>query len=258
MNPVTPSSRRLSAETQVIWVIWLTYGSFYFCRQNASVANPAMEKAGYDPVEIAWILGALKITYGIGQVVNGQLAERYSPRKMLAIGMLGSAALNVAFGFSTGVYFLIFIWACNGWFQSLGWTPCVRVVANWIPPTRRGRALGIVATSYQFLNSLTFIVAGLCVDQFGWRGAFWFPPLILVASALHMLLFLKEKPDAATDGPALPRPPVLPWSETLRLTLSNPALWFLAVSMFLLDAVRYFYQDWGLAHLKQVQPETYL
>src|SRR5262245_32391073 len=109
--PAETRSRRLSAEAQVTWVIWLTYGCFYFCRQNSSAAVPAMEASGYTKDDIALILGALKVAYGVGQLVNGQLAERLSPRKMLAIGMLGSAALNVAFGFFTAVYFLTFIWA---------------------------------------------------------------------------------------------------------------------------------------------------
>ena len=88
------------------------------------------------------------MAYAFGQLLNGQLAEHFSPRKLLAWGMLGSAALNVLFGFSTGLYFLIFVWACNGYCQSLGWTPCVRVLGNWIPILRRGRAIGIVGTGY--------------------------------------------------------------------------------------------------------------
>ena len=35
--------------------------------------------------------------------------------------MFGSAALNAIFGFSTGFYFLLFVWATNGYCQSLGW-----------------------------------------------------------------------------------------------------------------------------------------
>ena len=40
--------------------------------------------------------------------VNGQLAEKFSARKLLTIGMLTSALLNVAFGFGAALYFLIF------------------------------------------------------------------------------------------------------------------------------------------------------
>jgi hypothetical protein len=120
-------------EGTVLWVIWMTYGSFYFCRQNISAAVPGLEEGGLTKTQIGAILGAMKIAYAIGQLVNGQLAERFPARWLLAAGMLGSAFLNVIFGLSEGLYFLLFIWACNGYCQALGWTPCVRVAANWIP-----------------------------------------------------------------------------------------------------------------------------
>src|SRR3954467_5157523 len=134
-------SAPLSGEAMVLWVIWLTYGSFYFCRQNISAAVPGLGKGeGLEKTQIGLILGAMKIAYAVGQLVNGQLAERLPARRLLAVGMLGSAALNVVFGLAEGLYFLVFVWACNGYCQALGWTPCVRTVANWFPAGRRGRA----------------------------------------------------------------------------------------------------------------------
>jgi sugar phosphate permease len=265
--------RALPGEALVVWVIWLTYGSFYFCRQNISAAVPGLESEGLSKTEIGSILGALKIAYAIGQLVNGQLAERFPARWLLATGMLGSAALNVAFGLSEGLYFLIFIWACNGYCQALGWTPCVRVAANWIPVGRRGRAIGIIGTSYQFMAGITYLIAGFSVEWLEWRGAFFVPAILLTAAAVHMLVFLRERPAAirrgepATDshfsaaplarvcsaaGAPPDRPPARILDNVLA-TLSNPALWILAVSLALLDACRYGFQDWGLAHLKEVQ-----
>lgn len=253
---------RVPGEATVLWVIWLTYGSFYFCRQNISAAVPGLKDEGLNAVQIGSILGALKIAYAVGQLVNGQLAERLPARVLLAVGMLGSAALNVAFGLSEGLYFLIFVWACNGYCQALGWTPCVRVVANWVPPGSRGRAIGIVGTSYQFMAGVTYLVAGASVDWFGWRGAFYVPAALLALAAVHMLVFLRESPagsdhESAT-GFARPPTPRRGWAETVRLTLANPALWVLAVTLFLLDASRYFFQDWGLAHLLDVQKSSVL
>ncbi len=94
---------------------------------------------------------------------------------MLAIGMFGSAALNVLFGFSTGFYFLLFVWATNGFCQSLGWTPCVRVAANWVPVVRRGHAIGIIGTGYQITLGLTYVIAGQAAQHLGWRGALYVP-----------------------------------------------------------------------------------
>src|SRR5262245_48553482 len=91
------SGARTAGEATVLWVVWLTYGSFYFCRQNISAAVPGLKGEGLNPIQIGFILGALKIAYAVGQLVNGQLAERVSARLLLAVGMLGSAALNVTF-----------------------------------------------------------------------------------------------------------------------------------------------------------------
>src|SRR5204863_6859260 len=102
--------------------------------------------------------------------------------------------LNVLFGFATGLYFLTFIWACNGYVQALGWTPTMRVAANWFAPLQRGRAIGIIGTGYQLCWALTFVVAGWAADKFGWRGALYVPAGLLAASALHMLATLGETP----------------------------------------------------------------
>jgi len=217
---------------------------------------------GFSKTEIGMILGALKLTYGIGQFVNGLLAERYSARLMLAIGMIVSALLNVVFGFAAAFYFLLFIWACNGYFQSLGWTPTVRVAANWVPLKGRGKAIGIIGTGYQLTAALTLVISGFVAEWLGWRGALYVPAVLLVLAALNMLLFLQESPGEGM--PAEERAEVfsIPAEKTagiggflhnLGLTLSNPALWYLAFALGLLNACRYGFLDWGLTHLKEVQ-----
>src|SRR5262245_36757159 len=116
-------SKHSAGENAAIWTLWLTYGAFYFCRQNMSAAVPGLKASvaqgglGLSPDQVGWILASLKIAYGLGQLINGQLSERVPPRVMLATGMFGSAALNALFGFSTGFHFLLFVWAMNGYCQ---------------------------------------------------------------------------------------------------------------------------------------------
>ena len=216
-----------SGQRTVLWVLWLTYGSFYFCRNNLGVALPGLQaELGYTKAQLGTVLMSLKLAYGVGQLVNGQLAEQFSPRLLLALGLLASAALNVVFGWATALYLLTFIWACNGYVQALGWPPTMRAAANWFPPAQRGRAIGIIGTGYQLGGALTFVVAGWAAEKFGWRGALWVPALLLGASAAHMLFFLKDapaetNPDRSTAGK---KSPARPWRENLALTLANPAL----------------------------------
>ncbi len=232
----------------ILWVLWMTYGSFYFCRTNIAAAVPGMgAELGLSTIEIGKILGSLKLAYGIGQFINGQLAERFRPRLLLVIGMMLSAALNVVFGLGTGFYFLLFVWAMNGYSQSMGWTPCMRVAANWIPAERRGRAIGIIGTGYQVTAALTFLVSGWAADRFGWRGALYVPAGLLFLSSLHMLLTLRESPPDASMGASTKeqheritsRPASGQILRNVLTTLTNPGLWFLAVTLGLLNANRY-------------------
>jgi MFS transporter, OPA family, glycerol-3-phosphate transporter len=260
------SRQTLPGENAVVWMLWLTYGAFYFCRTNISAAVPGMKLSmgegglGLSAAEVGWILASLKVAYGIGQFFNGQLSERFSPRVMLAMGMFGSAALNVLFGFSTGFYFLLFIWSMNGFCQSLGWTPCVRVTANWVPVLRRGHAIGIIGTGYQITLGMTYLIAGQAASHLGWRGALYVPAALLALTGLFMLICLRESPhennepsnsaDRMRSRLAVPRASVL---EILYWTLSNPALWLLGVSLGLLNACRYGFLDWGVTHLMETR-----
>ena len=224
------------------------------------MALPLEGGLGLSSQETGWILASLKIAYGFGQLLNGQLAERISARRLLAIGMFGSAALNILFGFSTGFYFLLFVWAMNGYCQSLGWPPTVRVVGNWVPVLRRGNAIGIIGTGYQVTLGLTYFVAGQAAELLGWRGALFVPAVVLVGAGIFMLVFLRENPTmdhlSAFDAAAHVATSAVnrdSWLSNILLTLSNPALWLLGLALGLLNACRFGFLDWGISHLMNVQ-----
>src|SRR5262245_40801146 len=262
-SEIATARRSVVGENAVVWTLWLTYGAFYFCRTNISAAVPGMKLSlgegwlGLSATEVGWILASLKIAYGVGQFFNGQLSERFSPRLMLAIGMFGSAALNVVFGLSTGFYFLLFVWATNGFCQSLGWTPCVRVAATWLPIPCPGVAIGIIGTAYQITLGLTYLIAGQAAHHWGWRGALYAPAALLALTGLFMLVCLRESPrenDRTPNSTASPEaaPRASAW-EVLTWTLGNEALWLMGVSLGLLNACRYGFLDWGVTHLMETR-----
>ncbi len=235
-------------------MLWLSYGAFYFCRSNLSAAVPGLEhELALSKTEIGWILGSFKLVYGIGQLINGQLAEQIGARRLLALGMFGSAALTIAFGFTTGFYMLLFLWATNGYAQALGWSPTMRVAANWFPVASRGRAIAIIGTGYQLIGSLTIVVAGWSAEWLGWRGALFVPAGLLFAAGIHMLVMLKEAPPTSLAERSATREGGGTWQANLLATLSNPRLWLLALALGLLNACRYGFLDWGVAHLMEVQ-----
>jgi MFS transporter, OPA family, glycerol-3-phosphate transporter len=256
LNPIPDpaSTPKIAGGRLVLWTLWLTYGSFYFCRNNLSAALPGIgAELNLSKSELGTVLMALKLAYGVGQFVNGQLAERFPPRRLLALGLLASAGLNVLFGFATALYFMTFIWACNGYVQALGWPPTMRVTANWFSARQRGRAIGIIGTGYQLCGALTLVISGWSAEKFGWRGALFVPAALLAISAIHMWFFLEERPPSQTESVST-TPLGVPSSfgKNIRITLGNPSLWFVALALWLLDACRYGFTDWGVTHLKEV------
>ena len=93
----TARSPSLLASTPgtTLFVLWTTYASFYFCRVNFGPAVPAIQKElGFTAIEVGFLLGAVKVGYALGQLVNGQLTERYGARRILTTGMIGSPRIS--------------------------------------------------------------------------------------------------------------------------------------------------------------------
>jgi sugar phosphate permease len=271
------------AQMRTLFVVWVTYGAFYFCRVNIGPARTEIERAlSIGTVEMGFVLGSLKIGYAIGQAVNGQLAERFGPKRILLMGMLGSAAACLLFAgaapvaaalgpvlpslaggvsrlvalFSPGASvapmaaLLLVLWFTNGYFQAGGWPPSVKIMSSWFTPAQRGRMMGVIGTSYQLGSALTIVASGALVTAFGndYRAAFWVPALFLLVACAHARVRLSERPEGEVVAREVRER--VPMRETIRLTVTNGRIWVLASALFGLDIVRYGFLDWAPGHLK--------
>ncbi len=166
---------------RIFLTTWITYGTFYLCRVNLSIAVPGiMGEFGYSKTAMGAIMTALLIAYAAGQFINGQMGDKFGARRLITLGIIASALLNIAFGFSPGITVMIAIWALNGYFQSMGWAPTVKTIANWFPPNMRGKMGGLLGSSYQIGNAFTWALSGFVVGLFGWRWAFWIPAALFI------------------------------------------------------------------------------
>lgn len=54
---------------------------------------------------------------GVSKFLGGMLGAAFSPRLMLAVGLMATSLINVAFGFTSGVAWWTLMWAANGGIQ---------------------------------------------------------------------------------------------------------------------------------------------
>ncbi|HXE31086.1 MAG TPA: MFS transporter [Terriglobales bacterium] len=113
------------------------------------------------------------IASAIGSLIFGLLADRFGRRRMLSASILTYSLFTFACGFSTSITIL----ATLRFFLGLGmggeWNAGATLVAETWPSAWRGRALGIVQSSWAVGYALAALVAGLVLAHASWRWVFF-------------------------------------------------------------------------------------
>ncbi len=248
---------------RIYTLLWTGYASYYLCRLNFSVAQPAiMDSFGWTSAQVGGIPSVYAAFYAIGQFVNGQLADRFGPRRMMTTALSVAVLCNVGMSFANSYTMMLVLWAINGYAQSAGWTLVVQTTANWSKVGRRGAILGVISTCYAVGNVLAWLLAGFLVDSIGWQAAFSVPAIIALPVAIALGLFLRNDPrdaglprirddideDDLQEGSGEERASI-GTAAMLKMTLANPILWVLALAFFCNNSVRYAFMNWAVQYM---------
>ena len=266
-EPIATDARLRSWQLRTFWLLWSAYASYYLCRVNFSVAQPAIiSEFGWTSAQIGTIPSTYAAVYAIGQIVNGTLGQRFGARRMMTMALLFAAGTNCLFSFAHSLNAMRLLWAINGWGQSAGWSLMVQTLSNWNTSERRGSLMGRLSTCYTVGNVLSWLLAGELCEKIGWRAAFLVPSLFLVPMALVFYLFLRNTPEEAGLGPVRDDVGVDAseavesrgatvsegWGTTWRIlaiTLSNHIVWILAIGFFVMNSVRYSFMNWSVQYM---------
>ena len=113
------------------------------------------------------------IASAIGSLIFGLLADRVGRRRMLSLSILTYSIFTFACGFSTNVTILAVFRFLLGLGMGGEWNSGATLVAETWPSAWRGRALGIVQSSWAIGYALAAIVANLILARANWRWVFF-------------------------------------------------------------------------------------
>lgn len=259
-------------QVRTLYAMVIGYAVFYFVRKNFSIANPRIrEDLGISATEMGFILGAHLIVYGISKFLSGVLADRSNARYFMAIGLVLSALLNIAFGFSSSIYLLGMFWILNGLVQGSGVPPCSRMITAWFPRRSSGTAWGLWNSSHQIGGAIIAVLAGWLAINYGWRSAFFIPAVIALITSLFLINRLRDRP-ASLGLPSVEEhheegddqeqnareiadmnASSLSTRELLfQHVFNKPAIWFVCFANFFVYIVRLGFLDWGTSYLEEV------
>jgi len=220
-------------------VTWLAYATYYLGRKAFPVGKATIAgELGLSAGALATIETGYLGAYACGQFVNGALGDRLGARRLVALGMWGSAIACAVFGGSPILAVMIVAYAFNGYFQSTGWPGTTKAMAEWTAPERRGSVMGIWCTCYQAGGVIAISVCTFLLAHHGWRSAFIMPALTIAAVGLLVFVVLRPGPHRSpTATPASSR-------QAQRALLRNPIIWSYGVSYFFIKLIRYSFLSW--------------
>ena len=267
-------------QLRMLVMTMIGYTLFYFLRKNFSFAMPGLaQDYGITKTSLGIFLTLHGIVYGLAKFANGYFGDRARPRKFLMTGLLFCLAINVAFGFaplfattaSSLVTVFGILWVLNGYFQSMGFPPCAKLMAYWIPPRELATKQTIWNTSHSIGAGLVTILCGYImglgtpgaqgVGTGMWRWCFWGPAILAALGLVAVYFFLPGLPtDHGFDN--------LKESEVVqdgqggagaaddgltvgRMVFRSPVIWTLGLANFTINLVRFAVLDWGPMLLKE-------
>jgi OPA family sugar phosphate sensor protein UhpC-like MFS transporter len=237
--------------------------------------------------DMAWIDGGFLAAYALGQFVWGMMGDRFGTRRVVLVGMLGSIGTAIAMGLAapemlpdwmvraiqavvnpigvTVVTFLLgSLFFAQGLFQSSGWAPLAKNMAQFFSTRERGMVFGLWCTNYAAGGLIASLFAGYVGQAFGWRAAFLVPAITLFGIWLLFYLLQRDRPEdvglppievyhPGEPGEAAADKVVTPertgrWAVILEV-LSNPVVLLLCAVYFCLKPARYAILFWGPKYL---------
>lgn len=175
---------------KVFVLCWLAYASAYLCRTNLAIVLPLMKTAFHWNNAMVGLFGsAFFWAYAIGQLINGWIGDKINPKYFIATGLIGTASINLLIGIYHQLYFMLIIWALNGFVLAMLWGPIVRISAAWFPPSKRTKLAIGLALSMIGGYVLSWGLVGVVIQYTSWEWGFFVPAAF---TGLYALLFLRK------------------------------------------------------------------
>ena len=188
----------------IIFLCTLAYFASYFSRKTFSVVMVNMLDTDVLTKDVAGLIGtALFVFYGAGQLLSGYLGDKLQPKYLMFSGLMVSAVCNLLLPLMPNGYFMIPVWAINGFAQALLWPPIVRILSDNLSHEKYVTANLVVTCGAHVSTIVLYLYAPLCISIMSWKLVFFTSTVFCVVAGiifiLAMSLVLPKKAENKTS-----------------------------------------------------------
>jgi MFS transporter, ACS family, glucarate transporter len=239
----------------------------YLDRVNISIAGHSIQEEFHlNNLQLGWVFSAFVLGYAVFQAPGGRLADRFGPRRILALGTIWWAVFTsltafVPGGVSHALLILLLVRSGLGIGEAVVYPASNRLVASWIPSQERGIANGLIFAGVGAGAGVTPPLITYILLHHGWRWSFWISALIgLLAGGVWFVLARdapEEHPWVAPEEiahieaglPVAASAKPLPWVAIF----ANKDVLAITLSYFCYGYVAYIFFSWFFIYLNTVR-----
>jgi sugar phosphate permease len=274
INNVTASAQTASQEKKwkvrygMLLLIWLGWMFSFLDRMVMSVSLPFIgTDLNIDTTQQGLIISAFFIGYAAFQIPGGFLADKFGPRKVMAIAITWWSIFTSVTGMALTLPIMMavrFLFGIGeGCFPAASW----KAISTYFPSRERGRATAIQSSVNTLGPAMAAIVAASIIGAFGWKAVFialGFPGLLVALGMYwycrndpkdHPSITQQELDELAADKAATTTTSVAAQEAPVSFmsVLTQPVLWQMAAIWFLFDITFWGFSSWLPSYLMKVR-----
>ena len=174
------------------WLLSLLYFSSYVMRINFTVLIVKVcDELDKQKSELAIIVTALTVAYGVGQIICGVLGDKIKPRIMILCGIVLAACCNISFFFVNDILLMTIIWGINGFAHAMFWPPIVRIMSLNFNEVEYAFASVRVTWGSSIATILLYLTCPLLLLFMSWR---WIMVICAIIGLSIMVVWLIFSP----------------------------------------------------------------
>lgn len=158
----------------MIWVI----GSVQFINildfMMVAPLGPFLAKdLGVAPSNLGLLIASYTLSAGVAGLLGSLVLDRFDRRKALCVSLLGLMIGTALGGVASNFHWLLGARLLAGFFGGPATSLSISIVADLIPPERRGRAMGAVMSAFSVASVLGVPIGLILAERGGWRLPFF-------------------------------------------------------------------------------------
>lgn len=190
----------LQTKAQIAALLVLTYFVSYLTRINFGAVISELETAtGFARSSLSMAVTGSFITYGAGQVVSGILGDRFSPKKLISVGLVVTVCMNLLIPLCATPIAWCAVWCVNGFAQSFMWPPLVRLMTALFTDEEYKSVSAKVSFGGSMGTIAIYLFSPVLISLLSWKAVFVFSAICGVLMLLAWNALLPESPTVTTE-----------------------------------------------------------